>query len=118
MNGTGFAVPALSKKKPTNCNRQYRLSGSYLRRNRSTPARRPAPPHERAGGVLGIDNAERNGRHLGTRTPDLYRPNFVVQTPKPPCFAAFCNRESAPQQPSFGDKLGTSFYTCWKAGPA
>jgi hypothetical protein len=53
----------------------------------------------------------RDGRHVGTRTPDLYRVNFVVQTLKPFSFLAFPFSASAKRnkkQPSFGDELVTS----------
>src|SRR5207253_2194770 len=40
---------------------------------------------------------KRNGRHVGTRTPDFYRVNSLVQTLKPFGFLAFPHSASAKQ---------------------
>jgi len=59
-----------------------------------------------------VEGKEENGRHVGTRTPDLYRVNFEVQHLKPFSSLAF-PISPAPKmplkQPSFGDELVTSF---------
>jgi len=34
-------------------------------------------------------NDKQDGRHVGTRTPDLYRVNFAVQLVNPSSFLAF-----------------------------
>src|SRR5438876_1943699 len=52
-----------------------------------------------------------NGRHVGTRTPDLYRVNYAVQTLKPSSFLAFLHPSISginPKIPGFGDELVTS----------
>jgi len=54
---------------------------------------------------------EKNGRHVGTRTPDLYRVNFEVRTAKPFPHLAFPHllaSEKAPKQPSFDGELMAS----------
>ncbi len=53
-----------------------------------------------------------NGRHVGTRTPDLYRVNFEVNNLKPFACLAFPHTtylKTARKQPIFGDELVTSF---------
>ena len=63
---------------------------------------------------------EINGRHVGTRTPDLYRVNYAVQTLKPFSFLAFSLSASPKirlEKPSFGDELVTSFHVRQK-GPS
>src|SRR6266852_795864 len=55
---------------------------------------------------------EMNGRHVGTRTPDLYRVNFEVSNPKPFACLAFLRTtylKTPRKQPIFGDELVTSF---------
>src|SRR5437588_10456936 len=57
-------------------------------------------------------NDKQDGRHVGTRTPDLYRVKFAVHTLNTFSFLAFPPSASAQQdqkQPSFGDELVTSF---------
>ncbi len=54
------------------------------------------------------DVYERNGRHVGTRTPDLYRVNFEVIDLKPfphLAFPHFSALENTPKQPSFDGEL-------------
>src|SRR5205823_12044690 len=58
-------------------------------------------------------NDKQDGRHVGTRTPDLYRVNYAVQTLKPFSFLAFSLSASSKirlEKPSFGDELVTSFH--------
>jgi hypothetical protein len=55
--------------------------------------------------------AERYGRHVGTRTPDLYRVNFEVNNLKPfphLAFPHFLAPENTPKQPSFDGELMAS----------
>ncbi len=54
-----------------------------------------------------------NGRHVGTRTPDLYRVNFEVNNLKPFACLAFPQTsypETPHKRPIFGDELVTSFH--------
>src|SRR5437868_7743261 len=53
-----------------------------------------------------------DGRHVGTRTPDLYRVNFEVNNLKPFACLAFPHTtylKTPRKQPIFGDELVTSF---------
>src|SRR6266478_4884723 len=53
-----------------------------------------------------------NGRHVGTRTPDLYRVNFEVNNLKPFACLAFPHTtylKTPRKRPIFGDELVTSF---------
>ena len=53
------------------------------------------------------------GRHVGTRTPDLYRVNFEVNNLKPFACLAFpqtTHLKIPRKQPIFGDELVTSFF--------
>jgi len=55
---------------------------------------------------------EKNGRHVGTRTPDLYRVKLEVKRLQPFSCLAFPFshlRKTALKQPIFGDELVTSF---------
>jgi hypothetical protein len=55
---------------------------------------------------------EIDGRHEGTRTPDLYRVNFDLNNLKPFACLAFplsLPRKNGLKRPSFGDELVTSF---------
>jgi hypothetical protein len=55
---------------------------------------------------------ERNGRHVGTQTPDLYRVNFEFNNLKPfACLAFLQTRylKTPRKQPIFGDEWVTSF---------
>jgi hypothetical protein len=55
---------------------------------------------------------KRNGRHVGTRTPDLYRVNFELNNLKPFACLAFpqiTDLITPLKQPIFGDELVTSF---------
>ncbi len=55
---------------------------------------------------------EIHGRHVGTRTPDLYRVKFEVNNPKPFSCLAFPFSglpKRALKRPIFGDELVTSF---------
>jgi hypothetical protein len=52
-----------------------------------------------------------NGRHVGTRTPDLYRVNFEVSNPKPFPYLAFprSKTQRTPSEiPSFDGELMAS----------
>ncbi len=53
-----------------------------------------------------------DGRHVGTRTPDLYRVNFEVTNPKPFPYLAFpqmIGSKMGPKQASFDGELMASF---------
>ena len=57
-------------------------------------------------------NDKQDGRHVGTRTPDLYRVNFEVNNLKPFACLAFPHTtylKTPRKQPIFGDELVTSF---------
>jgi hypothetical protein len=59
-----------------------------------------------------VNTGEKNGRHVGTRTPDLYRVNFEVNNLKPFACLAFPQityLKTPRKQPIFGDELVTSF---------
>ena len=54
---------------------------------------------------------ERNGRHVGTRTPDLYRVNFEVNTLKTfphLAFPHFATSENSSKHPGFDGELMAS----------
>jgi len=54
-----------------------------------------------------------NGRHVGTRTPDLYRVNFEVNNLKPFRYLAFpqmIGSKMGPKQASFDGELMASFF--------
>ena len=78
----------------------------------------PPPKAGRTETIPGPGSAVRsqvNGRHVGTRTPDLYRVKFEVNNLKPfSCLAFPCwlSCKIAHKQPSFGDELVTSFRCC------
>src|SRR5712692_1584132 len=55
-----------------------------------------------------------DGRHVGTRTPDLYRVNFEVTNLKPFPYLAFphsIDPKTAPKWPSFDGELMACFAT-------
>src|SRR5439155_25570950 len=57
-------------------------------------------------------NDKQDGRHVGTRTPDLYRVNLEVRTLKPVshlAFPHFSALENAPKQLGFDGELMASF---------
>jgi len=63
----------------------------------------------------GMELLEKNGRHVGTRTPDLYRVNFEVNSVKPFSHLAFPHlpaAQSSPKRPSFDGELMASLRTC------
>src|SRR5712691_5785677 len=73
--------------------------------------------------------SEIHGRHVGTRTPDLYRVNFEVTTLKPFPYLAFPHFpaiENTPKRPSFDGELmasspprstrAPSLHDCWCNG--
>src|SRR6266849_1837036 len=77
------------------------------------PARASARSEERVEVESGEQlSGTRNGRHVGARTPDLYRVKSAVKPLQPFSCLAFpfshCAK-TAPKQPVFGDELVTSF---------
>ena len=68
---------------------------------------------QNAGGLpKAIRQIQINGRHVGTRTPDLYRVNFEVNNPKPFPYLAFplsIDLETARKWPSLDGELMASF---------
>ena len=74
----------------------------------------------RAASVKGLAerrcNHEVHGRHVGTRTPDLYRVNFEVNDLKPFPHLAFphcLTLQNAPKQLSFDGELMACLVPTW-----